>query len=111
MMAVNGVLRCWNCATDQASVSLPLSRHEFCTACGEALHTCRQCRLYDARGSGCGEPRAEVPTDPTSANFCDWFEPTTSASGAASAGAIDRRSAAERARAELEALFKPPEQG
>lgn len=107
MMAASVSLRCWNCAADLTSVPLPISRHEFCKACGEALHACRQCRLYDARGRGCGEPRAEVPTDPSTANFCEWFEPANL--GAAAAGAIDRQSAADRARAELEALFKPPE--
>ena len=107
MMAASVSLRCWNCAADLASVPLPISRHEFCKACGEALHACRQCRLYDARGRGCGEPRADVPTDPSTANFCEWFEPANL--GAAAAGSSDRQSAADRARAELEALFKPPE--
>lgn len=102
-------IACWNCGADLADVPRPISRHAFCRACGEALHACRQCRLFDGRGRGCHEPRAEAPTDPTSANFCEWFEPITVASGGGAAAA-GHQTAASRARAELEALFKAPAQ-
>ena len=94
--------QCWNCGTSLDGVLLPLSRHEYCRACSEALHACRQCALYDPRATGqCRESRAEPPTDRTAANFCDWFE----FSGAAGAAAGSGRSAADEARAKLEALF------
>lgn len=96
-------LNCWHCGAQLAAVSMPLSRHEFCRACSEPLHTCRQCRFYDSR-HGCGESRAEPPTNPESANFCEWFTARSD-----STVAVDARSAAaDSARARLEALFAPP---
>ncbi len=66
---------CWNCGQNVADVPLPLSRHEYCPACAEALHCCRQCRLFAPdRADQCLEERAEHPTDRTAANFCDYFQ-------------------------------------
>ena len=96
-------LSCWHCGAEHSAVSMPLSRHEFCRACGEALHTCRQCRFHDLR-QGCSESRAEPPTNPESANFCEWFTPRLENSVAMDA----RSAAADSARARLEALFAPP---
>ncbi|MGA1675381.1 MAG: hypothetical protein ACO377_03010 [Pseudomonadales bacterium] len=95
---------CWHCGNDLRAVPLPLSRHEFCGACGEALHACRQCRWFDLR-QGCSESRADPPTDPAAANFCEWFALGSGAGGSASDA---RSSAAASARARLEALFAPP---
>lgn len=90
---------CWNCGAAIAEEALPLSRHEYCRACGEALHCCRQCQWFAPGSAGeCREARAEPPTDKSVANFCDWF-----AFAAGSAGR--ERSAADAARAKLEALF------
>jgi hypothetical protein len=101
-MAEDTVLACWNCGAAQAGVPMPPSRHDYCAACGEALHCCRQCGHFDPRAPGqCREPRAEPPTDRESANFCEWFSPVSGSGKAA-------RSAADEARAKLEALFGPP---
>jgi hypothetical protein len=92
-------LRCWNCGTAQSNLAGPPSRHDYCSACGEALHCCRQCVAFDRVVPGqCREARADPPTDRESANFCEWFAP-------ASGGAATDRSAADAARAKLEALF------
>ncbi len=102
-MSTEAIGHCWNCGAEFAGVLLPLSRHEFCRACGEALHCCRQCQWFAVGApSECRESRAEPPTDKASANFCEWF--------ALAAGADKpARSAAEAARARLEALFGPPD--
>lgn len=93
-------LICWNCGAALDGVPLPLSRHEHCPRCAEALHCCRLCRFYDPGVSQqCSEDRAEVPVDKESANFCEWFSPNRHASAAAGE---DRRAAA---RAKLDALF------
>jgi hypothetical protein len=104
-MSDEAVGHCWNCGAAFAGVLLPLSRHEFCRACGEALHCCRQCQWFAPGSAGeCREARAEPPSDKTSANFCEWFAPA--ARGPAGAGQPPR-SAADEARAKLEALFGP----
>lgn len=91
---------CWNCGAAQRDLALPLSRHQYCSGCAEALHCCRQCRLFaPQRADQCLEERAEHPTDKTAANFCDYFELRIQA--AADPGA-DRHGAA---RARLDALF------
>lgn len=90
---------CWNCGAKLAGVLLPLSRHEYCRACGEALHCCRQCLWFATGAPGqCRESRADPPTDKASANFCEWFAPR-------SGGVTIGRSAADEARAKLDALF------
>lgn len=98
-------LDCWNCGAPLAGLILPLSRHEYCAGCGEALHCCRQCAHHDPRTPGqCRESRAEPPTNKEAANFCDWLAPVPAA-GAAGRVA---RTPADEARARLEALFGPP---
>jgi hypothetical protein len=86
-------LRCWKCGASLADYSLPLRRLEECRACGAELHACRMCEFYDtSKAKHCREPVAEEVKDKSVANFCDYFRP-------------EALSAAERARAELEALF------
>lgn len=91
---------CWNCGGEVRDLPLPLSRHEYCPACAEALHCCRQCRLFaPERADQCLEERAEHPTDRTAANFCDYFQLRESAPAAAGGhGDPDPR-------ARLDALF------
>jgi hypothetical protein len=93
-------LRCWNCGADLDTVPRPISRHEQCPDCFEALHCCRFCRHYrtDVTGS-CDEDRADPPVIKENANFCDWFRPD------ASAFSGDRTSRAGAAMGKLEALF------
>jgi hypothetical protein len=96
-------LTCWNCGAALDDVLLPVSRHEYCSACSEAVHCCRMCRHYaPARAGACAEDRADPPSDKETANFCDYFEPTSGAAGA------EQDDAAARARARLDALFGKP---
>jgi hypothetical protein len=71
-----------------------------CDGCGAALHVCRNCRHYDAAAyNECRESSAERVLDKERANRCDYF-----AAGTAVGGGEER--AGERARAELEKLFR-----
>jgi len=93
-------LRCWKCGASLADYSLPLRRLEECRACSAELHACRMCDFYDtSKAKHCREPVAEEVKDKTVANFCDYFRPSPAAYRP------EALSAAERARAELEALF------
>lgn len=97
----DGKLICWNCSEPLDEVLLPVSRHEYCPSCAEAVHCCRMCVSYSADApEQCLEDRAEPPTDKTSANFCDYF---TARMRAAPDEAGSSRQ--EEARARLEALF------
>ena len=92
-------LSCWNCGTALTQVLLPVSRHEFCPQCGEAVHTCRMCVNFSRNAvDQCREDRADPPTLKESANFCDFFSPRFAA-GEAGGGKQDE------ARAKLDALF------
>ena len=69
-------LKCWNCGHPLIDVPQPISRHEQCAACFEALHCCRLCRYFRADVSArCEEERADPPVIKENANFCDWFKP------------------------------------
>jgi hypothetical protein len=93
-------LRCWKCGASLAELSLPLRRLEECRACHAELHVCRMCEFYDTRvAKSCRETVAEEVKDKERANFCDYFRPSEQAWRPA------EQSAAEKARAELEALF------
>jgi hypothetical protein len=93
-------LRCWKCGASLADYSLPLRRAEECRACRAELHVCRMCGFYDtAKAKHCRETIADEVKDKTAANFCDYFQPTTTAYRP------EAISAADRARAELDALF------
>jgi hypothetical protein len=93
-------LRCWKCGASLAEYTLPLRRIEECRACRAELYVCRMCEFYDtAVAKHCREPVAEEVKDKTRANFCDYFRPTPAAYRP------DDQSAAERAKAQLEALF------
>jgi hypothetical protein len=93
-------LRCWKCGTSLADYSLPLRRLEECRECHAELHVCRMCEFYDTTiAKHCREPIAEEVKDKVRANFCDYFRPTPAAYRP------DQLSAAEQAKAQLEALF------
>jgi len=93
-------LRCWNCGTTLDGIPLPLSRHEHCPQCFEALHCCRLCRHYRPNASiTCDEDRADPPTNKENANFCDFFRPRRNAYGA------ERGERSRDAKARLDALF------
>lgn len=98
-------LRCWNCGADLDAVPRPISRHEQCPDCFEALHCCRLCRHYRTDETGaCDEDRADPPAIKENANFCDWFRPD------ARAFTGDRTSRADTAKDKLQALFDADEE-
>ena len=71
-------LQCWNCGTSLEDVPRPISRHEHCKACFEALHCCRLCRHFRLDiNPQCDEDRADPPVNKENANFCDWFRPAS----------------------------------
>lgn len=91
---------CWNCGKPLDDLLLPVSRHEYCPSCAEAVHCCRMCALYaPTRPDQCLEERTEPPTDKTAANFCEFFvlRETSPAEAAPQGDAA--------ARARLDALF------
>ncbi|MGD2112266.1 MAG: hypothetical protein PVI50_02690 [Gammaproteobacteria bacterium] len=93
-------LVCWHCGTSLEAQPLPLARVAECAACQADLHVCRLCEFYDTRvAKACREPVAEVVTDKTRANFCDYFQPHPGAYVAPDAVP------AQQARRELGALF------
>ena len=97
---MNEELVCWKCGASLSELSLPLLRLDECKVCGAALHVCRLCQFYDTgKAKHCREPIAEEVRDKERANFCDYFKPRPNA------WSNKPRSDAEKARAELEALF------
>jgi len=93
-------LKCWKCGASLAEYPLPLRRTEECRSCRAELYVCRMCEFYDTSvAKHCREPVADEVKDKQRANFCDYFQPTQSAYRPGD------MSAADRARAELEALF------
>ena len=99
-------LVCWNCGNSLSDYTLPLRRLEECRRCQAELHVCRMCEWYDISvAKHCREPIAEEVKDKQRANFCDYFKPRP---GAFSSTPLDE---AARAKSQLDALFgggKPP---
>jgi len=97
---MSGTLVCWKCGASLADYTLPLRRLEECRACGAELHVCKLCRFYDtSKAKHCQEPIAEEVKDKERANFCDYFTPRPDAFSTVA------DTAAQAARAELDALF------
>jgi len=93
-------LKCWKCGASLAEYTLPLRRIEECRSCRAELHVCRMCEFHDVSvAKHCRETIADEVKDKERANFCDYFRPTPAA------WQPEELSAADRARAELEALF------
>ena len=94
LMGYHEVVKCARCGAPVDPAILSLST---CAKCDQALHACVQCAFY-APGAynDCREPQADRVTDKEKANFCDWFEPGSGASGP------DPKA---EARARLDALF------
>ena len=78
-----------------------VGRRDSCPVCGDDLHACVQCEFYDLSSSDqCREPNAERVADKKQANFCELFRLSRAEVAEA------KPSAAQDARARLEALFK-----
>jgi predicted RNA-binding Zn-ribbon protein involved in translation (DUF1610 family) len=92
--------RCWHCGTELQSADI--GRETDCRNCGKATRACRNCRWYaPGRANDCEEPMAERVLDKTRANFCDYFEPTTTPRGSE-----DAQSSDDELRKAAEDLFK-----
>ena len=93
-------LVCWKCGTSIEDLSLPLRRLDECKTCHAELHVCKLCEWYDITvAKHCREPIAEEVKDKERANFCDYFKPRPDAYSNAGTAA------AEKAKAQLDALF------
>lgn len=80
--------KCWYCAADLTAADY--GREAACLGCGKETHCCRNCRFYQpGRPNDCFEPMAEPVSDKQRANFCGYFEPTVSPTGADAASGID----------------------
>lgn len=91
---------CYRCGGSLAMLSLPFSRRDECPHCENYLHVCKMCRLYDVSATRqCLEDDAEDVKEKDRLNFCDYFSPSESAFDP------QRKSAADKAATELEALF------
>ncbi|HET9446911.1 MAG TPA: hypothetical protein VFO35_11655 [Steroidobacteraceae bacterium] len=118
-------LVCWKCGASLADMTLPLRRLEECRKCAAELHVCKLCEWYSiAVAKHCREPVAEEVKDKERANFCDYFKPRPGAYVPADVAASSKAradldalfgggpksaaepTAAERARSELDNLFK-----
>jgi hypothetical protein len=92
--------RCQSCGTVVEVFSL-VGRRDMCPNCGDDLHACVQCEFFDLSASNqCREPQAERVGDKEAANHCEFFRLSRNEVEAT------KSTAAEDARAKLEALFK-----
>ncbi len=65
---------CYFCGRE-IEVSQTVGRLEMCPYCRRDLHSCVQCRFYDAAAyNECRETQAERVIDKEKSNFCDYFE-------------------------------------
>lgn len=90
-------------------IPLPADRkpgfNETCESCGKDLHVCLNCHFHrpGARWD-CVETIEQPVADKGRRNYCEWFE-TAPDLQQANAGASKERSAAEKARRDLDKLF------
>jgi hypothetical protein len=88
---------------------MPMDRspgfNEECESCGKDLHVCLNCRFYKAGARwDCVETIEEPVPDKERRNRCDWYQ-TNPSLLAPSSGRSSERSAADRARSDLDRLF------
>lgn len=88
---------CFECGAEMVFSHSP-GRRDECQKCHADVHVCRNCKNYE-RGvyNECREPQADVVSEKTRANFCDYFEVGSGAGG------IDKQ---KNLRAAADALFK-----
>ena len=78
---------------------------EVCELCGKDLHACLNCRFHKLGARwDCAETVDQSVPDKEHRNFCDWFQ-TNAALLVATKGRESARSAAEKARDDLDRLF------
>lgn len=77
-MSPNAEGVCWACGNKLTAAEY--TREGECPACRKQTHVCRNCRFYEVgRPNACQEPIAEPVNDKQRANFCDYFDPSSSA--------------------------------
>lgn len=125
---MNEVLECWRCGRSIAEFPLPLGRTDECPGCRADLHVCRMCRLFDTSvAHACREPIADEVQNKERANFCGYFDPLPNAfrqtadsvteqaqtklaalfgDSPSPAASANGQTPADRARSELDALFR-----
>jgi hypothetical protein len=79
--------------------------NERCEGCGKDLHSCLNCRFY-RKGArwDCAETVQEPVVDKEKRNYCEWFR-TDPSLFARNEGRAAERSAADKARSDLDRLF------
>ena len=79
--------------------------NEICESCGKDLHACLNCRFYKfgARWE-CAETIDERVSEKDRRNHCDWYQ-TEPGLLVATSGRSSERSAADKARGDLDRLF------
>jgi len=83
----------------------PPGFNETCESCGKDLHACLNCRFYKPGARwDCAETVGERVVDKERRNLCEWYE-TKAELMTASEGRKSERSAADKARSDLDKLF------
>ena len=91
---------CWRCGAAVADLPRPFSRTAECAACRADLHVCKMCRFFAPNvRNGCREPMAEPVSNKERSNFCAFHQ------AAPNVYRAQDHSAADAARAQLDALF------
>jgi len=68
---------CFNCGTE-IQLDRRATRQDSCPRCMSYVRCCRNCRFYDPGAHNqCREPQSSWVKDKESANFCDYFEPSS----------------------------------
>jgi len=79
--------------------------NETCESCGKDLHVCLNCRFYkQGLRWDCAETVEQPVSDKEARNYCDYYQ-TNPLFFDATKGRSDARSAAEKARGDLDRLF------
>jgi hypothetical protein len=114
--------RCSKCSAEW-EIKGPIGFREECPECAAYLHTCSNCRIFDARSAACRSPTTEPVADIQSINFCEEFEygpggdpngvtPTVRPAARPATGGGKappaKTSSADDARKRFENLFKDP---
>ena len=93
-----GALYCFSC-NSKNEFSERVGFRDTCESCSADLHVCKNCEFYDPSSyNECREPNADRVVEKERANYCDYFQ-ATSSKGSGEDNKKDLLSAAE-------ALFK-----
>ena len=79
--------------------------NEVCEACGEYLHACESCTLFDRKNRNCTDPSADPVRSTQGKNYCEQFLPLEEPISPA-----QDDGQGQQARQRLEDLFRDPDQ-